>query len=262
MINKKPTIKNINDSEMEILNNLSNKQIMLFIDKEYGELLDMSLKNEYSLKDYVRKSDKINQYRKFFTCQEMYKAYAFYKGCALANNRKFVEMMSFKELEDSKDFLSRINGLFMDFSYTCKLLIETLGIVFENVDSDTDLKNNGLLDGYNHIIEELYATACLTKLDIDNLLPIYEVMDLKYLDVPPTVVKELKLEDYVKQFEQYKKICVRFNKVKDDCINIGFPIFDKLSEDGFGSFKEQIESNNPKQKLIYDMKEFRVRIED
>jgi len=261
VITPKPTIKEIKESEIEILDKLNQKQIVLFIDKEYGELLDMGIKDKYTFEEYDKKREKFSQYWKFFTSQDVYKSQAFYRGFGMAYNRKFYELNAFKMLEEWIAFIMKLNHFIIEFCYTTKLLIKVLGVVFENIDSDTDLKDNGLLDGYNDIIEELYATSFIYKMDIDSLLPVFEVSDVDDFALSPGIVKELKLEDYAEKFEQFKKMYLHFEKVKKECDEIAFPLFEVISEDGFASFKMEMESDNPKQKLVYDMNKFRVKLE-
>lgn len=261
VINPKPTIKEIKESEIQILNDLNQKQIVLFIDKEYGELLDMEIKNSYSYEDYVRKSEKFSQYWKFFTSQNVYKSQAFYRGFGMAYNRKFFEVNTYNALEQITSLILKLNHFIIDFSYTSKMLIEVLGIVFENVDSDTDFNDNPLLDGYNKIIEELYVSAYLSKMDIENILPIINVYDFEDFVLSPGMVEELKLEEYDVRLDNFKFAFNHFKKISEEYSDIIIPIFEKLSEDGFASFKEQLKPNNPKQKLRYDMNKFRVKLE-
>lgn len=261
VITLKPTIKEIKESEMEILNNLNQKQIVLFIDKEYGELLDMQIKDGYTFEEYKKKNEKFSQYWKFFTSQDVYKSQAFYRGFGMAYNRKFFELNTYNTLEYTTSLIMKINHYIIDFAYTSKMLIEVLGIVFENVDSDTDFNDNPLLDGYNIIIEDLYASAYLSKMDIENLLPIFNNYDLEDFIVSPGIVEELKLDGYDEMWNRFEFAFNHFKKVRENYWNIGLPIFESISEDGFADFKKELEPNNSKQKLRYDMKEFRVKLE-
>ena len=170
-------------------------------------------------------------------------------------------MDRYNTIEYITSLILKLNHFILDFAYTSKMLIEVLGIVFENVDSNTDFRNNPLIEGYNKIIEELYASAYLCKMDIDNLLPILENYDFEIYVLSPSMIKDFQMEGYEERLERFDFAFKHYKKIKDNYIDIAIPIFENLSEDGFASFKEQLKPNNPKQRLIYDMNEFKVKLE-
>lgn len=261
VITPKPSIREIKESEIEILSKLNHKQIILFIDKEYGEILDMEIKRDFSYDEFEKKNEKFIQYWKFFTSQDVYKSQAFYKGLGMAYVRKFFEMDRYNTIEYITSLILKLNHFILDFAHTSKMLIEVLGIVFENVDSNTDFNDNPLLDGYDKIIGELYASAYLCKMDIDNLLPILERYDFESYVISPSMIKEFQMEGYEEILDRFDFAFKHYKKIKENYTDIAIPIFENLSEDGFADFKEQLKPNNPKQNLVYDMKEFRVKLE-